>query len=407
MLAKAKTKKVRQKRKMLQDIYAQNLILVGKAPAPRKAHPTFGWPVWLGVLIFVGVFIANDTVGSRIRQGFGIFNDNSVQQVHEGFVKEQVKPEPPAASPLPQPYEKMQELQQYAAIPSQSPDDKKHAREYVNLIIQSLEDKSDMQEYVNLLSDNPVSIKKMFGLGVKTIIIDAGHGGEDPGAVGAMGTKEKDITLDIARLLKNRLEARGLYRVLLTRNSDKYIPLKARTVLANESGSDLFLSVHVNFLPGRSINMIETLYFGPSKNAIEMQLAEKENEGSGFSISDYNQLIKKLSSTMKLQESRLLAQSIQQNLFQSMHTANEEVKDFGVKRAPFVVLLGAEIPGVLVEVSCLSNHDEEQRLRDPAYRESIARYIETGVIKYLESRSTDYDTKRADREVQRDLIRRN
>ena len=392
---------------MLEDLYAQNLILVGKAPAQRKAHITYGWSVWLGVLDFFGVFIATDTVGSRIRQGFGIFSDTPAQQARENSeeVPVQHATSPAAAPPLPE--EKMQELQQYAAIPAQSPEDKKHAREYVNLIIQSLEDKSDMQEYVNLLSDNPVSIKKMFGLGVKTIIIDAGHGGEDPGAVGAMGTKEKDITLDIARLLKNRLEAKGIYRVLLTRNADKYIPLKARTVLANESGSDLFLSVHVNFLPGRSINIIETLYFGPSKNAVEMQLAEKENEGSGFSISDYNQLIKKLSSTMKLQESRLLAQSIQQNLYQSMHTVNQEVKDFGVKRAPFVVLLGAEIPGVLVEVSCLSNHEEEQRLRDPAYREAIARYIETGVIKYLESRSTDYDTKRADRDIQRDLIRRN
>jgi N-acetylmuramoyl-L-alanine amidase len=283
-------------------------------------------------------------------------------------------------------------------------DDKLQTREYVNLIIQSLEDKSDLHEY-DLMSENPVSIKKMFGLGVKTIIIDAGHGGEDPGAIGAQGTKEKDITLDITRTLKGRLEERG-YRVLLTRGSDKYIPLKARTVIANESGADLFLSVHVNFLPGRSINMIETLYFGPSKNAIETQLAEKENEGSGFSISDYNQLIKKLSSTMKLQESRLLAQSIQQHLYRSMHTVNGEVKDYGVKRAPFVVLLGAEMPGVLVEVSCLSNHDEEQRLRDPAYREAIARYIETGVIKYLESRSTDYDTQRADRDGKRDLVRR-
>ncbi len=138
-----------------------------------------------------------------------------------------------------------------------------------------------------------------------------------------------------------------------------------------------------------------------------MRLAEKENRGSGFSISDYNQLIKKLSSTMKLQESRLLAQSIQHHLFKSMHTVNHDVQDYGVKRAPFVVLLGAEMPGVLVEVSCLSNHEEEQRLRDPSYREDIARYIETGVIKYLESRSVNYVRKRASRDIKRDLIRRN
>ncbi len=247
----------------------------------------------------------------------------------------------------------------------------------------------------------------MFGLSVKTIIIDAGHGGDDPGAIGKLGVKEKDITLDIARTLKSRLEAGGSYRVLLSRQDDKCISLKARTVLANKSGADLFISIHVNFVPSPTLDIVETYYFGPSKSDISMQLAEKENEGSDFSMSDYNQIIKKLSNTMKFQESRLFAQSIQQNLYKNMRAVSGEVMDHGVKRAPFVVLLGADMPGVLVEVACLSNREQEQRLRDPSYREDIAAYIEKGIIHYLDTRSRYYDTERADRNVERHALRRN
>lgn len=406
MLAQAGTKKLRQKKKMLAHIYEQNLRLVGKAPARKKGPFIAGLHVWMGVLVFLTVFISADSLGSRIRQSLDLIMPPPEQQAARELAREIEQPEATDAY-LATLTHKPDPQQTRAPLPAPGLNEKEHAREYVNLIIQSLNEKSDMKDYVSLINENPVSIKRMFGLGVRTIIIDAGHGGEDPGAVGAMGTLEKNITLDIARTLKSRLDARGRYRVLLTRNADKYISLKERTVIANESGADLFLSIHVNFLPGRSMNIIETLYFGPSKDSSEMQLAEKENAGSGFSISDYNQLIKKLSKTVKLQESRLLAQSIQRHLFRSMHTVNHEVKDYGVKRAPFVVLLGAEMPGVLIEVSCLSNRDEEQRLRDPAYREAIAGYIETGVIKYLDSRSTDYDTKRADRSIQRNLIRRN
>lgn len=374
MFAFTRTKKIRQKRKMLEHIFTQNLILVGKAPALRKSPFAKRLPMFLGVLVFISAFFSTDVGGLRIRQGLGMFSNTSERQSREYFAKGSLQSEIPIAATL-------------------------LNHEDTNLNIQSPEDQSDMRAYANMLSENTVSIKKIFGLDVKTIIIDAGHGGEDAGAIGSLGTKEKDITLDIARILKKRLEASGQLRVLLTRSDDTYIALKERTVTANESGADLFISIHANSLPGRSINIIETFYFGASTNSTEMKLAEKENEGSGFSFSDYNQLIKNFSITMKLQESRLLAQKIQQHLFQSMHTVNKEVQDFGVKRAPFVVLLGAEMPSVLVEISCLSNRDEELRLRDPEYRETIAGYIETGVIKYLQSRSTDYDTKRAEWDI--------
>ncbi len=426
MFAYFRKKQVSQKKQMLEGVFAQNLKLVGKAPVERNSFFTgMNWYLRLAFLVFIGIFLSTDTRGSRVSQSPDMFSDLPSQSVPGAGA--QASGVDAAGNPI---FSDMQfpsgakiSYQQPNAS-SQTPEDKKQVKELLNLISQSLEekkqvqvtaaslernfeDKAHVQEYVNLLSQSQVPIKKMFGLSVKTIIIDAGHGGDDPGAIGKLGVKEKDITLDIARTLKKRLEAAGSYRVLLTRQDDKFISLKARTVLANKSGADLFISVHVNFVPSPTLDIVETYYFGPSKSNISMQLAEKENELSDFSMSDYNQIIKKLSNTMKFQESRLFAQSIQQNLYKNMRAVSGEVMDHGIKRAPFVVLLGADMPGVLVEVACLSNHDQEQRLRDPSYREDIATYIEKGIIHYLDTRSRNHDTERADRDVERHAFRRN
>jgi len=411
---------------MLEVVFAQNLRLVGKMPVENKSSFNMNWPLGLGLLLFIGLFfLSTDIVGSRIRQSVGVLSDMPQESLQEtdarmplaGFAARQDHSPltadvakthmQGAANPLTQSPEDKKQVQAFVDLISQSLEEKKHPQGYANLFSESFGDKEEVQEYVNLLSQSSVPIKKMFGLSVKTIIIDAGHGGEDPGATGEFGTKEKDITLDIASMLKSRLEARGSYRVLLTRQSDKFISLKARTVLANKSSADLFISIHVNFVPRTSLDLVETYYFGPSKNDTSSKLAEKENEGSDFSMSDYNQIIKKLSNTMKLQESRLFAQSIQKHLYKSMRAVSGDVMDYGVKRAPFVVLLGADMPGVLVEVACLSNREQEQRLRDPSYRDDIATYIETGVIQYLDIRSIDHDTERADRGIERHAFRRN
>ena len=425
MFAYFRKKQINQKLEMLDGVFAQNLRLVGKMPAERKSFFRINWTIGLGLLVCTGVLLSTLAVGSRIPQSIDIFSQMPIEP-------SQVNDEPgpvihsagkPVASNTSTPDDN-KHVQQYSSSNGQSLEDKKHVQEFVNLIGQSLADKKQVQEYanslnrsleekelmqddVNLISQSQVPIKKMFGLSVKTIIIDAGHGGEDPGAIGGMGTKEKDITIDIARMLKARLEARGAYRVLLTRQADKFVSLKARTVIANTSGSDLFISVHVNFVPRSSLDIVETYYFGPSKSDISMKLAEQENQGSDFSMNDYNQIIKKLSNTMKLQESRLFAQNIQQHLYKSMRAVSGDVMDYGVKRAPFVVLLAADMPGVLIEVACLSNREQEQRLRDHAYREDIAKYIETGVIQYLDTRSTGHDTERADRGIERNAFRRN
>jgi N-acetylmuramoyl-L-alanine amidase len=243
----------------------------------------------------------------------------------------------------------------------------------------------DAAEYRSLAQGGDLRIRKVFGLGVRTIMIDPGHGGESAtGAIGKDRTLEKSINLDIARKLKAVLERDTDYRILMIREDDRDVPLKNRVRLANEAKADLFVSIHVNALSSNPIDIIETYYFGPSRDKKTLELAAEVNEGSDYSYSEYNEIIKQISNQLKYQESRRLARSIQETLYQNMKKRKADVLDFGVKRAPFVVLLGVEMPAVLVEVACLSNEEEESRLKDAVFRQSIAGYIETGIIRYLD-----------------------
>lgn len=237
-------------------------------------------------------------------------------------------------------------------------------------------------------------LSRMFGLKIKTIMIDAGHGGEDTGCIGKMGTMEKDLTLDIAKRLKTHLINSGRYRVLMTRESDRTVPLGKRVEIAREAKADLFISIHLNYLPQKPINIIETYYFGPSSDQKTLKLAEQENAGSEYGLSDFRNIVEKLGKTMKLQESREFAESIQANLFRNSKKKNTDIQDFGVKRAPFVVLLGPEVPSVLAEVSCLSNREEEQELASDTHREDIARYLAAGIYDYLNKGDLTHEAKR-------------
>lgn len=245
------------------------------------------------------------------------------------------------------------------------------------------EDSVKPSEYAAMLGDRKVPLSRMFGLGVRTIMIDPGHGGSDSGAIGGMGTLEKDITLDIARRLKARLLSTGKYRVLMTREDDSRVSLNGRVEMAQRAKADLFISIHLNYLPHKPINIIETYYFGPPSDDKTRKLAEKENAGSDYSMSDFKEIIEKIGHTMKLQESREFAGAIQKNLFLNSRRVNEDIQDFGVKRAPFVVLLGVDVPAVLAEVSCLSNKEEEVQLGSEGHRDNIARYLEAGILDYL------------------------
>ncbi|MDD5205509.1 MAG: N-acetylmuramoyl-L-alanine amidase [Desulfobacterales bacterium] len=238
--------------------------------------------------------------------------------------------------------------------------------------------------YTLLVSqDDPVRLTSLFGLGIRNIVIDPGHGGIDPGAVGAMGTKEKEITLDVALQLKNRLSRIGAYNVLLTRDSDRTMSLAKRVQFAKDNRADLFISLHVNALPDQSVNVVETYYFGPPLSAETLRLAEQENKESHYAVQELSAIIQDFGNTVKRQESAMLAASIQESLCRNVKNHDAGVLDVGIKMAPFVVLSQVEAPSVLVEISCLTKEKEEAKLASEKYREEIASFLEEGVLGYL------------------------
>ena len=248
--------------------------------------------------------------------------------------------------------------------------------------------------YNAFLDNEEVPLSRVFGLGVQTIMIDAGHGGSDSGTRGKMGTLEKDVTLDIAKRLKSRLLRTGKYRVVMTREDDSKISLSRRVEMTRNAKADLFISVHLNYLPRKPINIVETYYFGTSSDDAAIMLAQQENADSEYKMSDFKEMIEKIGTTMKLQESKEFAAAIQKNLFLNSRQHNAAIRDFGVKRAPFVVLLGVDVPAVLAEVSCLSNRQEEIELASEAHRENIARYLESGILDYLDKGDITHEAKR-------------
>jgi N-acetylmuramoyl-L-alanine amidase len=230
----------------------------------------------------------------------------------------------------------------------------------------------------------PGDISELFDLRVNTIVIDPGHGGVDPGAVGATGLKEKDITLDLANRLRHRLSRDKKYRVLLTRNSDKRLTLKERVSFANRVQADLFISLHINSMEKPQNAFIETYYYGMQAGQEQLHLVKRENHNSGYSTGDFKKMISRIGNTFKNEESRALAAAIQSNLYISMREENNKISTWGIKTAPFVVLLGVDMPSVLVEASCLCNTGEENRLRQETYRDRMARYLEQGIVEYLD-----------------------
>jgi N-acetylmuramoyl-L-alanine amidase len=250
---------------------------------------------------------------------------------------------------------------------------------------------SELSAFVN---NHNVFFSRMLGLKIKTIMIDPGHGGTASGTIGKMGTKEKDITLDIAKRLKTHLIKSGRYHVLMTREDDSTVPLEKRVTLTQEAKADLFISIHLNYLPRKPTNIIETYYFGPSSDEKILKLAQEENAGSEYGLSDFKEVMERLGKTLKLQESKELAESIQANLFLNSRKHTEDIQNHGVKRAPFVVLLGVDVPAVLAEVSCLSNYEEERELNSESHRENIARYLAAGLFDYLNQGALTHEAKR-------------
>lgn len=234
-------------------------------------------------------------------------------------------------------------------------------------------------------SKQPTSIVDRYGLHFRTIVLDAGHGGRDPGATGRRGLQEKAITLDVARRLKSRLEQYPGYRILMTRNGDDDLSLRKRIEFANRNEADLYVSIHVNWLPVDSIAPIETYFYGPDSDARAGRLAQQENRNSGYSLAEFNDLIQDLSLELKIQESRGAAHAIQEGLVDGLREMGREVNDWGAKSGDFMVLLGVEAPSVLAEIGSLSNGAEEAELTTVTYREKLAYLLEQGITHFLES----------------------
>jgi N-acetylmuramoyl-L-alanine amidase len=228
------------------------------------------------------------------------------------------------------------------------------------------------------------SMARQLGLGVKTIVLDPGHGGEDPGAISRKGQKEKDVTLAVAKELRSLLSAKGL-NVVLTRESDIYIPLENRTVIANQKKADLFISIHANAHRNRKRKGIETFYLNFSPDLRVNEIAAQENATSTKTIGEMSATLQKIVQNSKILESHDLAEKIQQNLVKYLSQKHGPVESLGVKGGPFWVLIGGEMPSVLVEISHLSNSEEEARLRSPAFRKQVAQGICEGIVEYMRS----------------------
>ena len=229
------------------------------------------------------------------------------------------------------------------------------------------------------------SMARQLGLGIQRIVIDPGHGGKDPGAIGKSGTMEKIIVLDICQRLKKLLAAIDDLEVILTRESDIYVPVENRTVIANQKQADLFISVHANSNPSKKRSGVETFYLNFSKDPNVIETAALENATSTKNLSEMRSILEKIAKNSKVMESKELANNIQKNLVLILQKEYKDVKDLGYKGGPFWVLIGVETPSVLVEVSYLSNTKEEIRLKNAQYRQYIAQGIFSGIKEYVNS----------------------
>jgi N-acetylmuramoyl-L-alanine amidase len=232
---------------------------------------------------------------------------------------------------------------------------------------------------------NATSLARQLGLGVHTVVIDPGHGGPKPGTIGRSGLKEKDINLAVALSLKKMLREKAGIEAVLTRESDVDVGLEDRTVIANQKRADLFISIHTNAHRDRKRGGVETFFLNVNPDPAVVALAAEENATSTKNIGEMKSILDKIVQNSKVQESHALAEVIQRNLVKSLARDLPGIRDLGVKGGPFWVLIGGEMPSVLVEISHLSNAKEEARLKTAKYRDLAAEGIFNGIMEYIRS----------------------
>jgi N-acetylmuramoyl-L-alanine amidase len=234
--------------------------------------------------------------------------------------------------------------------------------------------------------DGNSTLTRALGLKIGRIVIDAGHGGHDTGTIGPTGLMEKDLCLDIAlrlgKIIQQKLPSAD---VVYTRSDDTFIPLEERTHIANEAKADMFISIHANSSQDPGARGIETYYLNLKGSAEAMEVAARENATDDQGIHELQDLVKQIARTEKIDESKEFAEDVQDSLAKRVQKAARPVKNRGVRKAPFVVLIGADMPSILTEISFLSNPADEKMLKQPEHRQRVAEGIYQGVASYLQN----------------------
>jgi N-acetylmuramoyl-L-alanine amidase len=228
------------------------------------------------------------------------------------------------------------------------------------------------------------SLARQLGLGISRIVLDAGHGGHDPGARGN-GMNEAELVLDVTLRLRDLLEKQPGIEVTLTRDSDEFIQLEERTAIANRTGADLFLSIHANASRNAQARGVETYFLNFASNPEAEAVAARENSASGKTMHSLPEIVRAIALNNKIDESRDFADMVQKSMVRRLSSKNKTLRDLGVKQAPFVVLIGAGMPSVLAEISFITNKQDGSLLKTGAYRQQIAESLFDAVVRYQRS----------------------
>ncbi|HET9308506.1 MAG TPA: N-acetylmuramoyl-L-alanine amidase [Candidatus Sulfotelmatobacter sp.] len=231
------------------------------------------------------------------------------------------------------------------------------------------------------------SLIRALGLKIGKIVIDPGHGGHDTGTIGPNGLEEKDLVLEVGRRLGKLLQTRLGAEVIYTRKNDTFIPLETRTAIANQQRADLFISIHANSSGDPAARGVETYYLNFTSSPDALEVAARENAVSEKSIYELQDLVKKITLKDKIEESREFAADVQESLHSGLAAKSPAIRNRGVKKAPFIVLIGANMPSILAEISFVSNPTDEHRLETSEYRQRIAESLYHGIAKYVDGLS--------------------
>lgn len=266
---------------------------------------------------------------------------------------------------------------------------KQNKKKSINGSLRRTKPETRVQKGVDPKSDT-LSLAQQLGLGVKKIVIDPGHGGKDPGAM-AFNIKEKDVVLRIAKVLAPVLERELGCEVLLTRETDVFIPLEERTAIANTENADLFVSLHVNAHPSPKVRGLETYFLNLTTNAEAMRVAAMENATSTHQMSDLQDILSDIMKNSKIEESSRLAQQVHNSILnEAANQGYSNIKNLGVKQAPFYVLIGAQMPAILLEIAFITNKDDVRNLTDPTFIRLLTQEIADGIRAYVSATTANF-----------------